>query len=249
MTLSTLMISPSIWMQKTFFNMTEKEDLFGRDRDDCGGTITIRVAAVAHAALQLAYAVVVVVPLCLVTAVTICFHTSSTGFCTQYGGVLERLALGVVAAAASVFVPVAASIGAAMYVQQLKDPESFAVSMPILFHGLLLSFTLPEITKMPESESFISATQGIGRSLSVFFGSDKIAEDLQEAISRVSQKAYRWRFYMPVCILDEVRGDISCYDRAFNHNSREYTTAFLNAVGKALQGAASEDVAEDGLWS
>ena len=104
MTIATEMIYPSIWMQKTFFQIAEGERGAKIGEELSGGSsncdLLIRVTAAVHAVFQLMYATIAVLPVCVVTATAVAFNSYTTGFWTKDGTALERVAVAVAAAVA-----------------------------------------------------------------------------------------------------------------------------------------------------
>lgn len=242
MTIPTLMIYPSVWMQKMFFSIaeTERGAKIGEPERWTSGVshLSIRVVAVAHAALQLLFALISVAPVCLATAVVICLQSASTGFYSENGGMLERLACGVGAAVASLFCPVVASISTAFAVQQLSDTRSFSVCLPIFGHGHLFSFTFPEISDMPESQLLTRSVQQVcDEYLQMGSVSERVdtAPFLQICLSLVEQAAFRWRIFMPEVMLEQMKGDILSYDKPFNLSSEEFISALTHSITRALE--------------
>ncbi len=244
MTIPSLMIYPSIWMQKTFFEYAEDEKgarlglppTGHRDEFDT----SIRVAAVAHAIFQFAYANIMLLPLIIVSVLTAVVTPLSTGFFTQEGGLLERIAISFAAATASLTIPILSSLYTAFNPDELNDTSSFSVTAPIIGHASLLACTLPALPDLVEqlSDRFPAALQPLfGRERSLLFDLASTAarwlagSDLaRESMNQVEQRCYAWRTFLPGAIFELVEKNLSNYDRAFDITSAEFSATVLTAL-------------------
>jgi hypothetical protein len=242
MTVSAFMINPSIWMQEAFFHSAEvcRREKIGVE---CTGEgivthLSVRVLAVAHAALQCLYASIAAGPICLVTAITIVLTPFPTGLASKDGTLLERLAWSVGIAFMSVWAPVAASLAAVVDIRSLNNAKSFPVSTPVYYHGLLLSVTLPSLENLSSHFSFLHnlqtrlcgahswyqrlATEGF-----LYFAG---TQSIRNFLRSTDQSAFRWRLELPNTILELTQKNISRYSEAFDVSSM----VFFEALGMAI---------------
>ena len=246
MTIPSLMIYPSIWMQKTFFHYAEDErgarlgHPTARHRDD--SDISIRVAAVAHAIFQFAYSNIILVPLIITSVLTAVVTPLSTGFFTREGSVLERIAISFVVAIASLTIPTVSSLYTAVNPDELSDADSFSIQLPIYAHAALLACTLPALPDLVEqlSDRFPAALRplfgsgdsflaGIAAASVHWVSGTTIGRGLLE---RFEYSYYNWRILLPEAIFDQMKENLSNYDRAFNMRSEELSAAVIAAFSK-----------------
>ena len=251
MTFPRLLVAPSIWMQKTFFQLAEAERgvKIGEENEKEGlrTKITLRVMAVAHAVLQTAYALISVVPLCIATIGTILFTKAETGFLTQGGGRLERLALGVAAAVASVFAPVVSSIGILIDIQKLDDQLSLPIYLPPLAHGYLLSFTLPSLDLIQnkyfeqkartEFGELIEDDRTFREKMSRFVDQSEIAKcadptsRIRLALSVSDKECFNWRKILPFAFRAGIANEgIAAYDTVLDPSSELFSSSLTAAL-------------------
>jgi hypothetical protein len=242
MTIPSLMIYPSVWMQKSFFQIAEqqREVKIGEHgaKEGFASQVSIRVMAAFHGALQCVYATLAIIPVWIATTITIILTPNSTGFVHRDGTVLERMAIALRAAFLSVYAPVVASAAALWDIRQLSSVRSCAVSYPILKHGELLALTLPLLADLSHYYYTLQAIQDWAEGPDVWYkrwakeafldiaGSIPIHALLKE-IDRV---AFRWRIAFPKVVLNQERHSISHYDQAFDITS----VSFLEAVAKSV---------------
>ncbi len=244
MTIPSLMIYPSIWMQKTFFQYAEVErgarigHVPAKHREEF--TTSIRVAAVAHAIFQIVYADFILFSLIVASVLTAVVTPLSTGFFTQEGRLLERIAISFGAAIASLTIPIVLSLYTAVNPDELSNAHSISVQFPIYGHAALLACTLPTLSDLPEQlTSRVSvALSGQVPSGDSFFSELASAaihwlagSDLsREFLNQVEQRYYAWRTLLPVAIFNQMEGDLSNYDRAFDITSAEFSEAVLTSL-------------------
>ncbi len=252
MTIPMLMMQPSVWMQKTFFEIAE--GLRGRkigEEGPCEGgkcEIAVRVTAAAHAALQFLYASLMIVPICFVTAVTILFQPLSTGFFTEHGKVLERLALGVAAAVGSLLIPGCASIATAVVPRQLSDLRSPAVVFPIASHAYLFSFVHPTLEE--KCVATLSSDYDFYNLSSLLSPGISLSTMLRRIFPLLEEQLYRWRVHLPPSILDQVNDgflEVVAYDRVFDNFSDEFNLICVVAISRAAGDAVGGGISDEWL--
>jgi hypothetical protein len=247
MTLSTLMIQPSVWMQKSFFQSVEKhrQAYIGKEpqKDDLSTRLQIRVGAIAHAVFQFAFAAVAILPVFSFSVITVMVFPGSTGIWHRDGSVLERIWLAVAASFSSLLVPCIASIRTAIDLKSLEDIRSFSISKPIYFHSLLLSATLPPL----DENDFFCAQLREGREGELARQVGEVRHRNTATIETIARQiefgGYRWRQIFPNAVLDIIPDNITQYPEVFDTSSSLFDAALGTALMKAYVFDDEEDFA------
>lgn len=245
MTIPVMMIYPSVLLQKTFFQFAEAERKakIGEDftRATVSAHLSIRVAALAHAALQLLYATVAVIPVTVATIVTVILTPCPTGFFNRSGTVLERVVLAVAAALFSLCAPIAGSFAAMVDIRLLSQVRSCAVSLPIMAQGLLLAFTLPSLADLSKHYACLQSMQNKFGQTTTWYqrwqraGLLYIADTapIRSLLQATDQAAFRWRLAFPKALLSQASESISNYDRLFDITEVPFVDALRMAASRA----------------
>jgi hypothetical protein len=242
MSVVSLMIAPSILMQKAFFEFAQdkKGSPIGQHphRDIANFNLPIRIAALVHAILQCTYATFMALPLTLVAVCTVVLQPAV--YADDFADtILGRITISFATALLCLYTPVATSIYTAFDPETLNRASSCAAFAPILFHAALFAFTLPSLTDIAPS-----AASGFARSLQTAFEIEDptIAQFTHAAarwltrtapattfLERINQTC-AWRRFLGTAIVESVTNDVSTYDQAFDTTSPVFSRALSRAI-------------------
>lgn len=195
-------------MEKTFFQIAENMP--------SENELLLRVMAVAHAALQLVYAVFAVIPTCLAAAVTVLIHPSHTGLWSRERSIWAQVALAAAAAAVTVFMPVATSVQIGFNLDGL-DMRRLLTGLSMLAPCFLFSLTLPRLPDLVLSH--------------VNLPSKSEEEAARAVLEEGDIRGYRWRLLLPFALLKNKRDDLLHFDQLLDTSSDE----FYGIVGKCCE--------------
>jgi hypothetical protein len=238
------MIYPSIWMQKTFFQIAEGERRAKigdySEHENGWSEVSIRVVAIAHAALQFLYAALAVVPASIITAVHVLLTPSPNGFLTRNGTLFERMFVAVGAVFAGLCAPVLASFVTVCNTHVLREVQSCAVKLPVLCHGFVFSFSLPSITNLPRELPWLERLQNLlsppvlftkCRENGLYYRAD--SDDITTFLQAADQGVFRWRLALPEALRFHMENHISHYDQAFDMSRQDLGQALVDALHTA----------------
>lgn len=221
MSIPNLMVCPTVWMEKTFFQIAEniRGEKIGNDPNSMTmrANLSLRVIALAHAVLQLAYAVFAVLPTCLAAAITVLTHPSITGFWSRERSVLAQVALAMIAAVGTVFMPVASSVQIACNLNELGKDGGGSIAASILAPSFLFSLTLPPLADL--MSSCLAVSSQIDGKLTY----------PRDALEETDKDAYRWRLLLSFILMEEKKDDLPHFDELLTTSSSEFYKALTDS--------------------
>jgi hypothetical protein len=246
MVLPSLLLYPSVWMQKTYFQFVEDERgarlATPPSRSLETYEISIRVMAVAHGILQCAFAVVMTIPLLAAITFTIASRPSSTGILEQDESLFKRIQIAALATIFSLYAPVGSSLATVFDVEELSTARSTSVATPILGHACFFAICLPSLRTMSQDirESLQQQTQreeGWFQWFADLIGWSSDSAPPTSVPSLDNQALFRWRLALPTAIFGQVQHKLSDYDQALDTASPEFVRALRTAVTVVYEAA------------
>ncbi len=261
MTLATAMMFPSSFLQDLYVALIEYEkgsplwdplpilppphaylveedlesSLFTPETPRQPFELAVRIASLAHAALQFACAAIETVPLLAVTTVTVLFNASNSGFFYRDGGRLERIASAALAALASVWFPVGTSLWTVLNPSNLSNEDSLT-QYQFKAQTLLLSFTLPPLPKLADS-----LVEGTRETLKTSLPRDGAAIEEKtgasgevDPLKRADTEAFEWRTNLAERLAIHVR-QYPAYLSILDLSSYEFGRDLQDAVTRAAK--------------
>lgn len=146
MSLAITMLKPAIWAQEGLFQLAEEERdrKIGKDpiREDTKSYLKLRVAAVALGVIQLAYSLLLAIPVTLAAAGRAISLPDSTRLGNNPDSLPERVAITTLAAWACLLAPIVSSAITAISPETLDTSQNPATFLPAFSYSALLAYTL-----------------------------------------------------------------------------------------------------------
>ncbi len=191
--------------------------------------LAVRITSLAHTVLQFICAVIETLPVLLVTAVTVLFNATNSGFVTRNGGRLERIGIAAMYALANAWIPIVTSLWAVFDPTILSEEGSLALA-PSAAYASLLSFTLPSLPKLanrlsPENRSYLLRT--------IREESTSKAKDV-EMLELGDSEAFEWRYNLIDRLVEHVSDDAAYMYNDFDISSDQFLEDLQRAIRTAL---------------